>query len=175
MLTAIIVILGTIALFISKQRTKVVKESTNWLLQAASAMLEEARTYRIEDDPTFLKLYNQMITTAAIAPNIATFPFVTDHSKYSVDEIFKRDVERLLTRHYWITGYAIVTYYAASRLEFQANPHVIRTWVPNIMANLLYWGKSKSDGMIQLPIVKRDATRKIVSVELKPTGKLIPA
>ncbi|MBS1702922.1 MAG: hypothetical protein JST12_14755 [Armatimonadetes bacterium] len=172
MITAIIVIVGSLALYMSRQRVKVVREMQDWVDAAATAMLKEARRQGIQDDPTFNRIYNQTIGIAALAPQIAYFRSPSKSNR--VDKEYAERIEELLADHYWIAGFACVALYATTRLEYQASPWNPKLWLPNIGANFVYVALRERDASIELPIQRVKAAEKLDELDRRvPAGRLV--
>lgn len=152
---------GTVALTIARQRTKATIAMQNWVVQAAASLYSEAEEVGIHDQQILVKLHNQLIYIAALAPSLAAGQVkIGIGSEDGMNKEDRRDLDRFITQNYWVAGYAIVGFVAAEVLQFHANPYNWNTWKGAFMASFAYRCRRK-DGGLNITISREDVLEKL--------------
>jgi hypothetical protein len=118
--------LGSWILFVTINRARATRQMRKRVLVLARGLWHEAAEANMQGDQVLVKLHNQLIELAAIAPGIAA-GVVRVSSDVSMTKAEREKVMEFIQRNKWVIPYILTAHMELRRIQFYARP-----WVPRL-------------------------------------------
>lgn len=153
-------VVGNIALAVSVNRVRTTRIMQDQLIRVADGLWQEAAEANQQQSESLVKIHNQILELAALAPAIVA-RVVVAREDTSMTQKEKDEIENFLNRNAWVLPYIFTSYLALHRLRFHARP-----WSPR----LAYFGATSwfvmaflfnEDGTVKYSKRPRETTQQV--------------